>query len=289
VPLERAYPGDNKGIGIGAVRLRDDLSPQSRILVIAVFGAASCLLLIACMNLANLLFARVMLRKQELAVRFAIGAARERLLRQLLTESLGLAIAGGALGMLLTVAATPVLRVLVPSGLPVEASPDVNWRVFGFAAALTSVTSVLFGRGPAWRSSREADLTTLRSRSASGHRTDRLRVLLVLAEVAGTVTLLVGAGLLLKAIWRVEGVNPGIRAERVLTLRTALPIAIPPVRRHEFYTRVQTQVRALPEVTSAGYISFLPMTFGGGNFPVSVPDRTEAQEVQAHARFVTPG
>jgi predicted permease len=287
--LERGYPGENKGIGIGMVRLRDDLSPQSRILVIAVFGAASCLLLIACTNLANLLFARFLGLQHEIAVRFAIGAARERLLRQLLTESLVLAIVGGAFGMLLTVAAIPALRVLVPGGLPMAATPDVNWRVFGFAAVLTGLTSVLFGTGPAWRSSREGDLSGLRSRSASGGGTARVRGVLVLAEVAGTVTLLVGAGLLLKAMWRVESVDPGFRADGVLSLRTALPIATPLERLHEFYSRVLTGARALPGVTSVGYVSFLPMTFIGGNFPVSVPGQTQARETRAHTRFVTPG
>src|SRR6185436_15365059 len=108
---------------------------QARILVIAVFGAAFCLLLIACTNLANLLFARAMVRRQEIAVRIAIGAARDRLMRQLLTESLTLAIAGGMLGLVLAALATPLLSLLVPAELPVGATPEIDWRVFSFAAA----------------------------------------------------------------------------------------------------------------------------------------------------------
>jgi len=287
--LERAYPKENAGVGIGALEMRNDIDSQSRTLVIAVFGAASCLLLIACTNLANLLFARAMSRQQEIAVRIAIGAARERILRQLLTENLVLAIGGGALGLLLAVFAAPSLAILVPGSLPIGATPEVDWRVFAFAAALTCATSVSFGVGPALRSSRTADMNALRSRSASGGRTDRLRSVLVLAEVAGTVTLLVGVGLLVKALWRVQGVDPGFRPEGVLTMRTALPIFVPAVQRQEFYSRVLTGARALPGVTSAGYVSFLPMTASFGNFSVTIPGATSMEETRAHTRFVTPG
>jgi len=287
--LERAYPRENAGVGIGAVEMQGDMSPQSRMLVVAVFGAAFCLLLIACTNLANLLFARAMVRKQEIAVRIAIGAARERLLRQLFTESLVLAIAGGALGLLLAVVATPSLGILVPGALPIGATPEVDWRVFAFVAVLTLGTSIAFGVGPAFRSSSVADLNALRTRFASGGRTDRLRAALVLAEVAGTVTLLVGAGPLMKEMWRVEDVDPGFRAGGVLTLRTALPIAMPADQRHEFYSRVLTGVQALPGVISTAYISFLPMTATFGNFVVTVPGMTMAEETRAHTRFVTPG
>jgi predicted permease len=198
-----------------------------------------------------------------------------------------LAVVGGALGVLLTVLATPVLGALVPGALPIGATPEINWRVFVFAGALTVATSMAFGVGPAWRSTRSTVLSALRSRSASGGRTDRLRAALVLAEVACTVTLLVGAGLLLKAMWRVQAVDPGFRADGVLTLRTALPFATPADQRNAFYSRVLTDARALPGVTSAAYISFLPMTFTGGNFTVSVPGMTMKEEIRAHTRFVT--
>ncbi|MBZ5633367.1 MAG: ABC transporter permease [Acidobacteriia bacterium] len=285
--LERAFPKDNAGVGIGMLELREDTSPQARILVIAVSAGAFCLMLIACTNLANLLFARAMVRKQEIAVRIAIGAARERVLRQLLTESMVLGIVGGALGLVLAMLATPSLTILVPGSLPIGGIPEVDWRVFAFAAALTLATSIAFGAGPALRSSRNVDLNALRSRSASGSRTDRLRAALVLAEVACTVTLLIGAGLLLKAMWRVQAVDPGFRAEGVLTLRTALPIATPPDRRDQFYSRILTEARRLPGVTSAAYISFLPMTATYGNFVVTVPGVTMAEETRAHTRFIT--
>lgn len=282
--LEQAYPADNKGLGIGAVETRTDMSPQSRALVIAVFAASFCLLLIACTNLANLLFARAMTRRHEIAVRVAIGAARERLVRQLLTENTVVAIIGGVFGLLLAILVTPALGILVPGALPIGATPEIDWRVFAFATALTLGASFAFGVGPALRSTNIADVNALRSRSTASGRTDRLRSALVLAEVASSVTLLVGAGLLLKAMWRVQAVHPGFRAEGVLSLRTAVPPATMPAQYGQFYDRVLSAARALPGVESAGYVSFLPMTAAFGNFPVSVPGVT----TPAHMRLVTP-
>jgi predicted permease len=289
--LQRAYAKDNAKAGIAVVRLRDLMSPQSRTLVIAVFAAAFCLMLIACTNLAHLLFARAMVRKQEMAVRVAIGAARGRLLRQLLTESLVVAGLGGVLGAILAGTASPLLARLVPNGLPIGGTPQVDLRVFGFATFLTLTTSIAFGVGPALRSSRSANLDALRARSAGGGRTDRLRAALVVAEVAGTVTLLVGGGLLVKALWRVQALDPGFRAHGVLTLRTALPTPKygDAVARRRFYARVLSEVQALPGVTHAAYTSYHPLEpFSGGRevlVPGVVDDPLTAPSGVAH--FVT--
>ncbi len=290
--LERAYAKENAGIGIAVVGMHDVISPQSRMLVVAVFGAAFCVILIACANLANLLFVRSMMRKREIAIRIALGAVRERILRQLLTENLVLAIAGGVLGLLLGMIATPSLARLVPDALPISGVPQMNLRVFAFTAALTIVTCVAFGVAPALRASRQIDLNTLRGRSAVADRSDRIRTVLVLAEVVCTIVLLVGSALLVKALWRIQSVDPGFRADNVLTLRTALPLPkyTDEASRTQFYSQVLTRARALPGVTSAAYISFLPMVFRGGIFPVSVPGAAtdEASSVQATIRFVTP-
>jgi predicted permease len=285
--LERAYPKDNEGVGIEVLRLRDVLSPASRTLVLAVFGAAFCLLLIACTNLANLMFARTAVRAQEMAIRSAIGAGRQRIVRQLLTESILLAAIGGCAGLVLALLVTPSLTLLVPNSLPVGAVPPIDWRVFACAAGLTLLTSITFGLSPAWRSSRTADVTVLRARTGTSGFATRVRAALVLVEIAGTVALLVGAGLLLKAMWRVQSVDPGFRTEGVLTLRTALPLPMPQASRRDFYTRVLSQARALPGVTSAGYISFLPMTFPAGNLLVTAPGVALKEEVRAHTRFIT--
>jgi predicted permease len=290
--LERAYPRLNAGVGATASNIRDAVSPQSRMLIVAIFGAAFCVLLIACSNLANLLLARAMTRRREIAVRIAIGAGRERLLRQLLTENLALAVAGGAFGLLLAMFATPWLARLAPNALPVSGVPEVDMRVFAFAAALTLVSSIAFGVGPALRACGSADMNALRGRSGNGGRSDRLRSALVLAEVTGTVVLLIAAGLLVKALWRVQSVSPGFRAEGVLTMRTVLPMPkySETSRRTRFYSDVLSEARALPGVTSAAYISFLPMVMRGGIWPVKLPGMSEEDETRARAslRFVTP-
>jgi predicted permease len=185
--LERAYPKENVGVGIDVLQLRDVLSPASRTLVLAVFGAAFCLLLIACTNLANLVFARTAGRAQEIAIRSAIGAGRRRIVRQLLTESVLLAVVGGSAGLVLALLVTPSLTLLVPNSLPVGAVPSIDWRVFACAAGLTMITSVTFGLLPAWRSSRTADVNVLRARTGNSALATRLRAALVLVEIAGTV------------------------------------------------------------------------------------------------------
>jgi putative ABC transport system permease protein len=290
--LELAYPKENADAGIGMMALRDAIPVQARISAIAVFSAAFCLLLIACTNLANLLFARALARRREIAVRIAIGAARERLVRQLLTESLILAVFGAMLGFALAFIARPLLAVLVPAELPLNATPEFDWRVLSFSVALTVATSVAFGAGPAFRASRSADLSALRSRTAAGSRSNRLRATLVLTEIAGTVILLVAVGLLLKALWRVSAINPGFRTEGVLTLRTALPAPKYNMvaARTAFYSRVLDQVRLLPGVTSAAYVTYHPMEAFSGRGPIIIPglhDLLTAPRAVRH--FITPG
>jgi ABC-type antimicrobial peptide transport system permease subunit len=130
------------------IRLRDGVSPQSRTLLVALFGAAVCVLLIACANLTSLLLARAIGRRREMAVRIALGAGRERVLRQLLTESLVVTGTGGVLGLALAAATLPILSRLVPTALPIAETPSMDVRVVGFAMALTMVTGVAFGIVP---------------------------------------------------------------------------------------------------------------------------------------------
>jgi predicted permease len=292
--LERQFPRENEHTGATVNRMRDEVSSQSRLLVGALCGAAACVLLIACANLANLLLARALIRRRELAVRTAIGAGRERLVRQLITESFLLGAVGGGAGVALATVAAPLLARLAPSSLPIPDASATDLRVLAFAALLTLVTCLLFGVVPALRACREGNVAGLREGSRTGGgRKERLRSALVIAEVMASVVLLVSAGLLVRALARVRAVDPGFRAEGVLTLRTALPwpkygLA---ARREAFYERVLSDIRALPGVSGASYTSFLPMKWGGGIFPVAVGGEalTRADVHTASLRFVTPG
>jgi putative ABC transport system permease protein len=293
--LERMYPNDDAKTGATVERLRDGLSPQARLLPLALLGAAGCVLLIACTNLTNLLLARAMVRRKELAVRASLGAGRERLVRQLLTESLLLAVAGGGLGVLMAAAAVPVLARLVPQSLPIAQAPAPDVRILAFALVLTAVTGIAFGVLPALRACSSAGVSGLQegSRAGVGGRRERTRSFLVVAEVTASVVLLVCCGLLLRALGRVQLVDPGMSAGGVLTLRTALPQPRyeKTATRAQFYARVLSEVRALPGVTGAAYASGLPMVMRGGIWGVvAAGDAPEPGALPpASARFVTPG
>jgi putative ABC transport system permease protein len=291
--LAHAYPKELANTGANVIRLRDAISQQSRVLLLALVAAALCVLLIACSNLANLLLARALNRRKELTVRTAMGAGRERLVRQLITESLLLAAAGGLAGVALAYAVVPLLTKLVPNALPVAGTPSIDLRVLGFAALLTVLTGVLFGVLPALRISRDDDLSGLREGSRSRGGRSGLRSALVFTEVTLSVMLLISSLLLLRALWKVQAVNPGFDSHHVLTLRTALPSPKydSTSQRATFYRRVLADVRQLPGVSSGAYISFLPMGMGGGIWPVEIGAKTldRSEGHTASLRFVTPG
>ncbi len=292
--LERQYPVENEKIGANVYELKDGLSEQSKLLLIGLCAASLCILLIACANLANLLLARGLTRQRELVVRTALGAGRERLVRQLLTESLLLAGLGGALGVLVAVVSVPLLGRLVPNTLPLAQTPAVDIRILLFAALLTGATGIAFGVFPALRASHVTDVGALREGArGGGGRKARLRAALVVAEVMASVVLLVSAGLLMRALWRIQATDPGFRPDGVLTLQTALPSPRydSVARREQFYNGVLNGVQALPGVSSAAYISFLPMAMGGGIWPVVFPGQSQTRAVSnvASLRFITPG
>lgn len=290
--LEKQYPKENAHIGISVFDLRDEISHQSRLIMKTLFAAALCVLLIACTNLANLSLARALTRRKELAVRASLGAGRERLVRQLLTESLLLALCGGALGMFIAVESMPLLMRFVPLGIPIGAL-TVDGRVLAFALLLVLATGIGFGVMPALRAVAAGDLRE-GSRSGVGGRRERLRGTLIVVEVTASVVLLVSSGLLMRALWRVKDVDPGFRAQGVLTLRTSFPMPKyeKVATREQFYRRVLSDITALPGVESAAYISFLPMSdMGGGIWPVTIVGQAKqsARPDYASLRYVTPG
>lgn len=293
--LKQSYPKENEHTGARVLRLRDELSQQTRTVFIALLGAAGCVLLIACANLTNLLLARAIARRREMAVRVALGAGRERVLRQLLTESLLLTGCGGIFGVVLATAILPILARLVPTGLPVAETPSLDLRVLTFAAAITLVTGVVFGVAPMLQRRRDRPTDGLRDDARSGGgRRERLRGALVVAEITASVVLLVVCGLLLRALWTIQAIDPGFQTERALTVRTSLALTkyTTTATRTAFYERVLSEVRALPGVSGAAYISFLPLSdMRGGTFPVSVSGQVEDRRENrvAFLRYVTPG
>ena len=272
--LARDYPETNAETGISFYRMRDNMSPRFRVMLLALGGASLCLLLLTCANLANLLLARAAARERELAVRSALGAGKERLLRQLITESVILALLGGATGIAVAAAGVPLFSSLVPPTLPIDMEPSLDVRVLGFAGAFTALTGLGFGLFPAIRAARRTEFTALREGSrVGGGAKQRLRAVLVTIEVTMSVILLITLGLLIRAVWRVQSIDPGFAPQSVLTLKTALPRPKydNPVERGAYYDRVLTEVRSLPGVRSAAFITGLPMVVTGLITGVEVP------------------
>jgi predicted permease len=292
--LARDYPQTNAETGISFFRMRDTMSPRFRLMLTALGGATLCLLLLTCANLANLLLARAAARERELAVRAALGAGRARLVRQLITETVILTLVGGVAGALVAVSSLPLFSSLVPPTLPIASQPTLDVRLFALAALFTALTGLGFGLLPAVRAVRGTGFAALREGSrAGGGRKQRVRAVLVIVEVAMSVALLVVSGLLIRAVWRVQAIDPGLSPQNVLTLRTALPRPKYDgrVRRQEFYQRVLMEVRSLPGVQSAAFISGLPMVTTGLITGVEVPGRevrSGRSEGVSH-RWVTPG
>jgi len=291
--LARDYPETNAETGISFFRMRDNMSPAFRLMLLALGGASLCLLLLTCANLANLLLARAAARERELAVRAALGAGRERLMRQLVTESLILTLLGGAAGLLVAAAGVPLFASLVPDTLPIDTEPVLDLRMVAVAALFTTLTALGFGLFPAIRAGRRTTFDALREGvRAGGGAKQRLRAVLVTVEVTMSVVLLITSGLLIRAVWQVQAIDPGFRSEHVLALNVALPRPKydKPVQRVQFYDRVLAQVRALPGVQSAAFTSGLPMVTTGLVTAVAIPGRdapVRRRDVVSH-RWVTP-
>ena len=295
IDLERIAPEENERLSTRTQLLRGYMLPATRTMLLGIVGAAVCLLLIASTNLASLLLSRSLSRMREIAVRAAIGAGRERLMRQMMTESLVVATLGGALGVALAMVSTPLLTRLIPTSLPLAESPAVDLRFMAVAAAITFVTALAFGALPARRAAAGADAAALRDsgRVGSSRRTEALRSGLVTAQVALSVVLLVSVGLLGRALWRVAGTETGFKSAGVVTMRTALPWPKygETARRVTFYERVLNDVRAQPGVREAAYITGLPMVMTGRIWSAApeAPTVRLDEDISASARFITPG
>jgi putative ABC transport system permease protein len=232
-------------------------------------GAVGFVLLIACANVANLLLARAATRRQEMAVRLALGAGRGRLARQLLTESVLLALTGGAAGLLLATWGARLLLRFAPDNLPRLGEVGLDGRALAFTALASLLTGVIFGLAPALQASRPGLNDALREsgRTGAGASGQRLRNAFVIAEIALALALLAGAGLTLKSFWRLQAVDPGFNPDGVLTMRMLLPFTTHPQisERAAFFRQVLERLRALPGVAAAGAVSRIPMAPGNNS------------------------
>jgi putative ABC transport system permease protein len=261
--LEAQYPEVDKGWGASVVPLREQLAGEIRPALLVILGAVAFVLLIACVNVANLLMARSAGRRKELSLRAALGAGRLRIVRQLLTESMLLAVVGGALGLLLAHWGVGALVALSPPNLLGEGQVGVNLTVLAFTLAVSLLTGVAFGVAPALEASR-LNLSESLKESARGNvgggRAGRVRAALVVAEVGLALVLLVGAGLMVRSFLRLQSVHPGFDAGNLLTMRVMLPQTKYPedARKVEFFRRATERLRALPGVRSVSAVSALP-------------------------------
>jgi predicted permease len=267
-----------------------------RLPLLILLSAVGCVLLIACANVANLLLARAATRVSEMAIRAALGAGRWRVVRQLLTESLLLAAVGGALGLLMAVWLLAGLRWLNPGDIPRLQTIGIDGRALAFTFAVAALTGILFGLAPALRGSRVSLSETLkeggRSMAGSGHR--RLRNLLVIAEIALSLVLLIGAGLLIRSFIRVQRVEPGFAPRNVLSLRmTTFGTSYAEASRGiMFYQQLWERIRRLPGVEAAGGVSAAPLTGGIGWGSVTIEGYNAAagqSMIQADQRVASVG
>jgi len=260
--LARAYPTELKGWGVDPWAWRDNLVSGDRRGALVLFGAVGFVLLIACVNLANLLLAKAAVRQRELAVRASLGAGRARLMRQMLTESVLLSLAGGAAGILVAGAMVARAATLVSEPiLPGIAEVGIDWRILAFTLALSLLTGLLFGVAPAWRASKVNLHNVLKdtNRTLAGGR--RFRAVLVAAELALSLVLLVGAGLLARSLAAMRASDPGFEAAGVVTMRLTMPESGygEPAQVRAFARALLERVRALPGVRSATLASALPL------------------------------
>ena len=292
--LAHQYPDADEGVGATVIPLQESLVGGSRRALLVLLGAVGLVLLIACVNVANLLLARVAARETELAVRSALGAGRARLLRQLLTESMVLALLGGAAGLLLATFSLEGLLGLEPQGVPRLAEVRMDRAVVAFAALLSILTGLVFGSVPALHMMRRATAQSLREggRGVLGGRGHRLRGGLVVSQIALAMVLLAGAGLLLRSFAHLRHVDPGFRPGSALTFRVTLPESAykEDPSQIAFYRDLAARLAALPGVQSVGAISGLPLSGVHFNLSFEVKGRAPlppAQQPTMEVRVVS--
>jgi putative ABC transport system permease protein len=295
--LEQLYPEDDKGWGAKILTLREQTVGEVRPALLLLLGAVGFVLLIACANVANLVLGKILARKKEIAIRSALGATRFAILRQILAETFLLSLAGGALGLVLASFGTKLIVKFLADRLPHFAEITLDGSVLTFTAFLALFSGVLAGILPALRFTK-ADVNEAlkqgQSRGSSDSRGGKTRGFLVVAEVALSLVLLVGAGLMVRTLYQLSNVRPGFDANGQLTMTVSIPANkfTTPTAYIAFFERVLQQVRATPGVDSAAVIDDLPMGDGGSHQPFSIegqPVVPMADQPEVDVRLISPG
>ncbi|MGA2353512.1 MAG: ABC transporter permease [Terriglobales bacterium] len=264
--LEKQYPNENDNVGASFLPLHEYVVGDIRPVLLVLLAAVVVVLLIGCANVANLLLARAAARAREISIRTTLGASRTRLLRQLLTESVLLALFGGVLGILLAVAAVPSLLALSPPDIRDFKHIGINLEVLAFSFLASIVCGIIFGLMPALQTSRSNPNEFLKEgeRGSTANR-GSTRSVLVVAEVGLSLVLLIGAGLLVKSFARLMNVNPGFEPTHLLTFNLGLPSSTDAAHQYAFYQQALDRLQALPGVTAVGAVSRLPLAGGNSN------------------------
>jgi putative ABC transport system permease protein len=294
--LERQYPEDDKGWGALVVPLREDLVSDLRPSLMVLLGAVALVLLIACANVANLVLSRTLARRREIAIRVALGAGSGRVIRQVLTETTLLGLAGGVLGLGVAYGGIALIEVFFGDRLPKTLPVQVDGRVLAFAALVSILAGLLAGLAPALRLARSSVSVALKEgggRGGSDASGARVRGVLVVAEVALSLMLSVGAGLMIRTLVVLNTVDPGFDARNVLTAQVALPEPRYPQKERQLalFEGVLARLRALPDVDSAALVTNLPLV-SGNNWPIAVVGRPPvpmSEQPQVQGDVITPG
>jgi predicted permease len=295
--LEQAYPEDDKGWGATIVPLREDLVGDVRPALLVLLGAVAFVLLIACANVANLVLAKTLGRRKEIAIRTALGAGWRRVMQQMLAETLLLAVAGGVLGLLVAHGGIRLIVAFFGDKLQQTGAVGLDTKVLGFTLGISILSGVIAGLAPAWRLARTNVNEALkqgtgRTDADSGGRITRN--ILVICEVGLSLVLLVGAGLMIRTLWALHNVKPGVDPHNVLTFRVTLPREKypKPEQQLNFYKQLVERTRSLPGVESVGTIDALPFTNDGSTQPIAIEGRPAvefAMQPEVAVRTISPG
>ncbi|HET9165280.1 MAG TPA: ABC transporter permease, partial [Candidatus Angelobacter sp.] len=293
--LARQYPEDDKDWGAVVVPLREDIVGDVRPALLVLLGAVAFVLLIACANVANLLLARALARTKEIAIRTALGASRARLMQQLMFETILLALGGGVAGLLVAKFGVDLIVHFLAQQLPRATEISLDASVLGFTLAISVVTGIVAGIVPAWKLSKANVNETLkqglgRAGDSGGNRT---RAALVVCEVALSLVLLAGAGLMIRSLWNLRSTNPGFDSHNVLTFSLPIPRTRykSPTEEINFWNQALARMRALPGVETAAAVDDLPFN-GGSHQPIAIEGRPAvamSEQPEVDVRVISTG